>query len=85
MLRVVTSTYMIICLSSIAMKNEFLLPKIKMNRKLITKYFREMGKVYVRSFYVEIIVDKINYLMLDDFDKFIFDLFIMTYRLLMLR
>lgn len=48
--RVVTSTYMIICLPSNAMKNEFLLPKIKVNRKLITKYSREMGKVYVRKF-----------------------------------
>lgn len=63
MVRVVTSTYMIICLPSASMKNEFLLPKIKMNRKLITKYSREIGKVYVRSFYVGTTAEKINYLM----------------------
>lgn len=37
----------------------------------------------MRGFYVKIIAAEINYIMRNDFDKFIFDLFMMTYRLLM--
>lgn len=58
-----------------------------MNRKLITKYcgsFVMTRKCSCESFYVEIKAEDINYIMRNDFDKFIFDLFTMTYRLLIL-